>query len=240
MTSPTVPPSGSCCLIEAIRRPRGRPRQLSEEDRRQRLIDTAVSVFLDLGYDAASMDEIAHRAGMSKRTLYQVFKSKDELFVATLLVGCTLSMGAPEVEAVSRGDGIEEVLTDHLERVAQTVLSAERIALSRILMSEGRRSAELAHSFDVELFQRGVTPLVAWIQKQIDRGVFRPGDAREAASMLFGMALSETHMRLVMGMPVAEVASPERVKARIARAVRLFLNGTLARPAGSDAGAGPA
>ncbi len=231
MTSETaLPSSRSCCLMEAIRRPRGRPRQLSEEDRRQKLIETAVSVFLELGYDAASMDEIAHRAGMSKRTVYQVFKSKDELFVATLLVGCTLSLGAPEVDASFDGASAEEILIDHLERVAAKVLSPERIALSRILMSEGRRSVDLAQSFDVELFQRGVTPLVAWIQKQIDRGLFRSGDAREAASMLFGMALSEAHMRLVMGSPDADIAAPERVKGRIARAVRLFLNGALARP----------
>lgn len=230
MTLPTVPPLSSCCLVEAIRRPRGRPRQLSEEDRRQRLIETAVSVFLEFGYDAASMDEIAHQAGMSKRTVYQVFKSKDELFVATLLAGCTLSLGAPEVENSPSGDEIESVLIDHLERVAEKVLSPERIALSRILMTEGRRSTELAKSFDVELFQRGVTPLVAWIQKHMDRGVLRAGDAREAASMLFGMSLSEAHMRLIMGVPAEEVADPERVKARIRRAVRLFLTGGLVRP----------
>ena len=230
MTSETVPSTSSCCLMAAIRRPRGRPRQLSEEERRQKLIETAVSVFLDLGYDAASMDEIAHRAGMSKRTVYQVFKSKEDLFVATLLGGCTLALGAPEVEAGGGADDLESILIDHLERVAESVLSVGRNALSRILMSEGRRSMDLAVRFDVELFQRGVTPLVAWIQTQIDRGLFRAGDPREAASMLFGMALSGAHMRLVMGVATEEVAAPERIRGRIVRAVRLFLGGVLARP----------
>ncbi|MGH2341154.1 TetR/AcrR family transcriptional regulator [Segnochrobactraceae bacterium EtOH-i3] len=229
MTSETVPSTSSCCLMAAIRRPRGRPRQLSEEERRQKLIETAVSVFLDLGYDAASMDEIAHRAGMSKRTLYQVFKSKEDLFVATLLGGCTLALGAPAMAEDLGGNNIEEILIEHLERVAETVLSPERIALSRILMSEGRRSADLANRFDVELFQRGTTPLVAWIQKQIDRGVFRAGDPREAASMLFGMSVSEAHMRLVMGVATEEVAAPGRIRGRIVRAVRLFLGGALVR-----------
>src|SRR5215510_15347429 len=63
---------------------RGRPRQLDDSARRERLIAAAEQVFVELGYGAANMDGIARRAGMSKKTIYQVFETKQDLFAAVI------------------------------------------------------------------------------------------------------------------------------------------------------------
>jgi AcrR family transcriptional regulator len=47
----------------------GRPKRLSAEERRAQVIDAAEPVFLDKGYHLATMDQVASRAGMSKKTL---------------------------------------------------------------------------------------------------------------------------------------------------------------------------
>ena len=52
--------------------------------RRERLIAAAEHVFVEMGYGAASMDGIARRAGMSKKTIYQVFETKQDLFAAVI------------------------------------------------------------------------------------------------------------------------------------------------------------
>ncbi|MDE2508625.1 MAG: helix-turn-helix transcriptional regulator, partial [Planctomycetota bacterium] len=59
-------------------------RSLSRDERRDRIVWAAKRVFLELGLDAASMDDVAARAGTTKPTVYAHFKSKDELFSAVV------------------------------------------------------------------------------------------------------------------------------------------------------------
>ncbi|WP_084613966.1 TetR/AcrR family transcriptional regulator [Nakamurella lactea] len=62
----------------------GRGGRLSRDDRRAQLLAAARSVFVEQGYHAAAMDDIAERAGVSKPVLYQHFPSKLELYQALL------------------------------------------------------------------------------------------------------------------------------------------------------------
>ena len=72
-----------------------RGNRLPRDERRGHLLIVASDVFVDHGYHAAGMDEIADRAGVSKPVLYQHFSSKLELYLAVLqrhvenLVRCT-------------------------------------------------------------------------------------------------------------------------------------------------------
>ena len=81
---------------EEARRPgaRGRPRLLDETTRRDRLVAAAEHVFVEMGYGAASMDDIARRAGMSKKTIYQVFETKQE----SVRGGDQLAKGRPRCD----------------------------------------------------------------------------------------------------------------------------------------------
>jgi len=57
--------------------------QIKERDKSKKraiILDGAVDVFIDMGYELASMDKIAETAGVSKRTIYNHFGSKDHLF----------------------------------------------------------------------------------------------------------------------------------------------------------------
>ncbi len=56
--------------------------------RRAQLLDVALDVFVEQGYHAASMDEIAVRAGVSKPVLYQHFPGKLDLYLALLETSC--------------------------------------------------------------------------------------------------------------------------------------------------------
>ena len=61
-----------------------RGNRLPRDERRGQLLIVASDVFVDRGYHAAGMDEIADRAGVSKPVLYQHFTSKLELYLAVL------------------------------------------------------------------------------------------------------------------------------------------------------------
>ena len=62
--------------------PRGQ--RMPRSERRAQLLDAAQAVFVQSGYHAAAMDEIAERAGVSKPVLYQHFPGKLELYLALL------------------------------------------------------------------------------------------------------------------------------------------------------------
>lgn len=61
-----------------------RTRQRRGEELRRHILLTAKDVFLETGYERASMDTVASRAETSKRTLYAHFENKDTLFLAVL------------------------------------------------------------------------------------------------------------------------------------------------------------
>lgn len=69
---------------------RTRSSRLPRSARRAQLLDVALAVFVEQGYHAASMDEIAERAGVSKPVLYQHFPGKLELYLALLETSCNV------------------------------------------------------------------------------------------------------------------------------------------------------
>lgn len=95
--------------------PEARPRagRLPRTARRAQLLDVALEVFVDQGYHAASMDEIAERAGVSKPVLYQHFPGKLDLYTALV---------SSAVDTVI--EGVREALAstqDNSERVQATM-----------------------------------------------------------------------------------------------------------------------
>src|SRR5689334_6346508 len=78
MTAATNP-GGAAATVS-----RPRAEHLGPERRRPLILDAAFAVFLDRGYDGASMDAIAARAGVTKPVVYSCFASKEELFAALL------------------------------------------------------------------------------------------------------------------------------------------------------------
>src|SRR5689334_18836310 len=110
---------------EHERRPvvRGRPRLLDDVARRERLVAAAEHVFVEMGYSAASMDGIARRAGMSKKTIYQVFETKHELFAA--VIDSRRNELAAMIQA-ERSDEMmrpDDVLKQFLTQIARFVLA---------------------------------------------------------------------------------------------------------------------
>src|ERR1700746_2932734 len=95
----------------------------SKDERREAIIEVARQVFFEEGYAAASMSTIAARLGGSKGTLYNYFKSKEELFEAYIRDSCA-RIGGPVFELPEAGDGadiaeVERTLTELGERFLQ-------------------------------------------------------------------------------------------------------------------------
>jgi AcrR family transcriptional regulator len=208
---------------------RGRPRQLDDSARRERLIAAAEHVFVEMGYGAANMDGIARRAGMSKKTIYQVFETKQELFAAVI------DSRRDELAAMIEGEGSdascrpEDVLRRFLRQIARFVLAPRQAALYRLAVAESQRAPELANAFYREGSTKACSALMAWLALQHERGALHVPDSASAAKMLFYMAIAELQMRLLIG----DCQEPDEaaIDERVDYAVRLFLDGARVRGA---------
>jgi len=212
-----------------LRARRGRPCQIGVFERRQRLLDAAESLFLELGYTAASMDDIARRAGMSKKTLYRLFDTKKSLFAAMIAarraVLDTMIAGHPCAD----DEAADEVLRSFLGKVARFVLAPRQAALYRLVIAESLRTPELAHAFYDEGPCKVRAVLEQWLTLQHRGGVLVVTNAERDAGMLCSMVIAELQMRLLVG----ELGAPDDalIDATVSRAVDLFLHGTRPRQA---------
>src|SRR5579872_6710425 len=188
-----------------------------EGGRRHQLIEVAEEVFLEKGYHAATMDDIARRAGMSKKTIYVLFDSKAALFDALLSARL-----APLAEPIADdGRTHAAVLVAFLSSVARLVLSPRQIALTRLMIAESPRSPDVVRALRSQAVCNGAGPLESWLAREAASGTLAPGDPHEAASMLFGMSIGELALRqLVKGEPMPSEAELAR---RIEQSVRVFL-----------------
>jgi AcrR family transcriptional regulator len=62
----------------------GKPRRLSAPERRRTIVDAALRLFAERGYEAASVDDIAREAGINVAVIYSHFRSKEELYTSVL------------------------------------------------------------------------------------------------------------------------------------------------------------
>ncbi len=197
----------------------GRPAVLAGAERRALLLDAAARVFLQKGYAAATMHAIALDAGMSKKTVYQVFASKLALFDA-LLADRIFELPAPPCL-----DGVdaEEDLTRLLLAIADVLLLPDRMALIRLIISDGPSSPELSTAFARLQMVQDLNAVETWLKQLQDRGQLRPGDVVMDAKLLFGMTIAEPILKALVNAPGRR--DDPAIEHQIRAAVRIFLRG---------------
>ena len=205
---------------------RGRPCLIPESERRERLLAAAERVFVELGYTEANMDDIAKHAGMSKKTLYRLFETKEALFTALVAARRAELANSVFVDPMSDVRAPELVLRDFLLGIVRFILAPRQAALYRLILTEVHRAPELARAFHQDCPGKFCNFLQEWIARQNARGVLAVAEPEIASGMLFSMVIGEPQMQALMcGDQDVDSSAIER---RIECAVNLFLDG--ARP----------
>jgi TetR/AcrR family transcriptional regulator of autoinduction and epiphytic fitness len=210
-------------LLQVGRRA-GRPPVLRSTDRRAYLLEAAAAVFAEKGYAAATVDAIAAKAGMSKKTVYRVFDSKLALFDA-LIDDRFFNIPEPPEEG---GGTLEESLTRTLLAIAQILLRPDRTCLMRMIIAEGPNAPELMTAFERLKLGQELNTLERWFERQERCGALNVGNVREAARLVFGMTVAEPMIQLLAAAPRPLEEIP--LGLRIAHGVRVFLYGLKAAP----------
>jgi AcrR family transcriptional regulator len=71
-------------VVQTAPRPRGRPRQVPVEEQRERILAAATEVFAREGFDGATSERIAEVSGVGRPSVYQLFGSKNDVFIAAV------------------------------------------------------------------------------------------------------------------------------------------------------------
>lgn len=184
-----------------------------KESRPAELLAAALELFVERGYAATRLDEVAARAGVSKGTLYLYFDSKEELFKA--VVRDTI---VPRIDEMRRG--VEQSSLDSAGLLRGFLadwwehFGASRLGgLAKLIVAEAGNFPEVARFFHDEVIEPHGELLVAIIERGIRRGEFAPVDARVAAHLWIApLALKAiwTHSMDALCPPEMRVA-PERL-----------------------------
>ncbi|MFL5297159.1 MAG: TetR/AcrR family transcriptional regulator [Phenylobacterium sp.] len=194
--------------------------RLHPDARREAILDVAQEVFLEEGFAAASMSTIAARLGGSKGTLYNYFRSKDELFKAYVERRCLWQQDT--LFAVKSGETPQAAL----QRIARSFLAfiLDDVTLRNfaVIAAEAERAPELGRIFYETGPKRGAERLAAFLAGlDAAGGLDLDGDPLGAAHHLLGILQSPSlKARLCNAVPPL---TPAQLDAEAARGVKTFL-----------------
>ncbi len=207
--------------IEADRRRGGRAPAGTDQNKRQQILEGAGRVFCAVGFDAASMGDIAREAEVSKATLYVYFPNKEKLFAAI----CAERRDRNIVELIAVLDQarpIGEVLkafgTEALRRLSQPFV----MAAHRIVIGVAERMPEVGREFFEAGPSRLAGALAAYLDSQTKSGSVSIDDPRLAAVQFLELIQATVYRPRLYNATTA-VVSEQEIEKVVGSAVRLFL-----------------
>ena len=177
-------------MLKSVSKHRAKPRRTRrKESRPGELLEAALELFIERGFAATRLEDVASRAGVSKGTLYLYFKSKEELFKAVVRGGIL-----PAIERAeglvgqftgSAGELLRAVVTGIWSNVGGTLLSG----IPKLVIAESGNFPDLAQFYYQEVIRRGLAVMAGILRRGIQQGEFRKLDVEPTARAMMGPIL---------------------------------------------------
>ncbi|MBN3561055.1 TetR/AcrR family transcriptional regulator [Aliamphritea spongicola] len=193
-------------------------RQTLSQRKRAAIVEAAVLELSDKGFQAMSMDALAARAEVSKRTVYNHFASKELLFqeIAKLIFEQSSEVTAIQYQPDVAIDG---QLTAYGRNEIELLKSRRFRDLCRVMIAECIHSPQLAAEAMVKFAEQEQT-LDQWISAAIADGKLQSVDANYAANQFHGLIKAQAFWpQLLMGQPFPDDETCEQI---ISDAVVMF------------------
>jgi TetR/AcrR family transcriptional regulator, mexJK operon transcriptional repressor len=184
----------------------GRPKSEEVEIRAQALLEVAEQALIELGYEQATLQIIAGRAKVSKKTIYAKYGGKPGLLRAVLDRMADRNM-ATDLRLLDRDDPAEG-LYEWARMIMRSTRTPAAHAITAISMREGLRFPEFRSAMEEARKVRQQAPLKAYLERLQARGLIRPVDCDEIAS-LFLWALSQDMVAAVSAGTVQPLSDKE-------------------------------
>ena len=200
----------------------GRPSKADAEQIGQRIIDAATELFFTLGYGATSVEAVARRAGISKRTFYHRFANKSALLSA--VVHRTIDRMRPPADVpLLDGADLPAILRGLAGLILRAALSPPAIALNRLIVAESSRFPDLASVVTNQgAIEEAVRLIAGVLEREARAGNLSVDDPTFAAQQFLYMVITVPQRRAMgLGVPM----TPVEIDAWPRDVVNLFLNG---------------
>ena len=190
------------------------------EAKQEAILQMATQVFMECGFERASIAEICARLGSSKRTIYNYFASKEDLFFAVI-------SRTTDHEFRDIRDFVDPAHTDMAESLRQfgekllTFLYSPQMVEKRHLAISASRRTELGRLAYEGGVLRSLNLAAESLQAAMNSGKLKAADPFVAAQQLFALLEAEL-LKASLLQQLGEV-SPERIRELTARAVKVFM-----------------
>src|SRR5688572_1690735 len=230
-------PETSNTARAAPARPRTRPGRQTVDQARQRnqeLLEIALDLFLEKGFERTTIDAITAAAGMAKRTVYLRYQDKTALFKASLQRAIEDWIVPVERLRAAETDDLEDSLLRIGQILVENIMSPAGLRLMRITNAESGRLPEIG----VYAYKQGTDRTIAYLADLFRRRI-RPDveiiDPEEAALGFLYLVVGGPASATAWGM----VLEKSQIDKHTEDCVRLFLRGLLPRDQGTALVASP-
>ena len=166
--------------------------QRRKNARPEEIVAAALELFVERGFAATRLEDVARHAGVTKGTLYLYFKSKEALFKAVVrqTIVPVIAQGESTAESFTgtARDLLERLVREYWRLVYDTALGG----IPKLMMAEAGNFPQLARFYYEEVVTRGHRLLGGVIERGIKNGEFRRVDVRVAAKLALSPLMHAT------------------------------------------------
>jgi len=197
-----------------------------ESSKRRQILDGARKVFMNLGFDGASMNEIARSASVSKGTLYVYFADKSRLFEA--IVEAEELQQRQIAFNFDPARDAETTLREFGQAYMQLLCRPGGGSSIRTVMAIAERMPEVGSRFYVNVLEKTINGLADYLQAHVGPGDLAIEDCGLAAAQFLQMCQATLFLPFVF--QAEPVPSAQRIAQVVDSATRMFLKTYRAKP----------
>jgi len=164
-------------------------RERRKESRPSELLAAALELFVERGFAATRLDDVAARAGVSKGTLYLYFNGKDDLFKAVVRGGILPAIAKAEARVGEFTGGASELFRTVVLGIWSNVGSNLLSGIPKLIIAESGNFPDLARFYYEEVILRGLALMANILKRGIQQGEFRRVDVEATARAMMGPLL---------------------------------------------------
>ncbi len=212
-----------------VAEPSNNLRLVGDEDssKRRQILEGARKVFMDLGFDGASMGEIARAAGVSKGTLYVYFTDKSRLFEA-IVEEETLEQGKVTFNFDPDRD-VATTLTEFGQAYIAIICRPGGGSAIRTVMAIAERMPEVGRRYYEHVLEQTINRLATYLDARVKLKELAIDDCQLAASQFLLMCQASLFLPFIF--QAAPAPSAEHIAQVVGSATRMFLAGYQANKA---------
>jgi TetR/AcrR family transcriptional repressor of mexJK operon len=173
------------------------PPTTKARSKRDAILTAALTVFVREGY-AASVDQVAAEAGVSKQTVYSHFGSKERLFRA-----CIEGSKRDVHDELDSATDLDSALRVYARAVLERVCSAESIAFQRLLVAQAASFPEAARIYDEAGPAHTRARLATFMARWIEARQLRADEPARLAEDFLALLIGTRRQRLMLGLEAA-------------------------------------